>query len=569
MNDPQFRRWSGITLLALLLTLGGRAAAAEVVTNGTGGGLWTDKATWKGGTVPGREDEVTIRKGDAVVFDRDDGGPPLPDRAAMELSHLFLASLAPGQQCIAAGPTPQLLRTAARVVLAHQCKTTCAKLFIDPDGALRFKTGIGRVVFVVGGPVESFGLVKLDGSVSADDFHELRFIGKTTKDREAKFEKGTLILSGRPRLPGGRRNVLISSWSPEPKGPEPWVTLDVKQGTIDVQHAELFEVKLQGNEIDNTGAKVGQRCNIVGNRFFGRAMISLISCDTPIIAENSFHYPDAPWYIAAAIYLSGCPLAEVKNNTITGYFYYGISVYVCTDAVVADNTIEKTSTGIYCVGTARYKGNTFREVAGGFVVTSMKGTIDDCTFEKCGYAIHLSTATVQMANCVYHDPPKDGHAIDFLAGEATLINCNFGPESISLPKMLPKSEVPLVTAMELFILKVNGEVPEDTLVDVRTTKPDPPLAPGVADLNVRNAPAPIVGKTTPLPQSLSPIILRSWMIDKDGKKVPAPEYTVRVLAPAEGDKERKVLKVLTVKPEAKWFRPKPNDPAPTLEVNLK
>jgi hypothetical protein len=569
MNDPLLRRWVGAGLIILVVTSGNSAPAAEIATNGTGGGPWSDKATWKGGAVPGADDEVTIRKGDTVVFDRDDGGASFADRAAVLANTCSLAASAQCRQALGLGLLPYLVEQAGPLVRVNTGRTTCAKLFIDPQGALRFKTGIGRVVFVIPGPVESFGLLKLDGSASAEDFHEFRFIGKTPKEREAKFDKGGVILSGKPKLPDGRRNVVISSFPPDLKAVEPWAALDVKGGTIDVQHAEFVSTKLAGDDIDNTGSKVGERCNIVGNRFLGRSHIYLVSCDTPMIADNSLHNPDGPVHMPGAIYLSGCPLAEVKNNTIMGAFWYGFTVYSCTDAVVTGNLVEKASGGVYWVGPAMLKGNTFREIPGAIAAILTNGTVADCVFEKCLYGVHVNSATVQVSDCVYRDPPKDGRAIDFLEGAVTLINCDFGPESIALPKMLPKRDKPLVTAMDFFILKVNGEVPEDSQVDVRTTKPDPPLAPGAADLNVRNAPAPLVGKRTPLPQSLSPIILRSWVIDKDGKKLPAPEYTVRVLAPAEGDKERKVLKTLTVTPDRKWFRGKPNDPAPTLEVNLK
>jgi parallel beta-helix repeat protein len=272
----------------------------------------------------------------------------------------------------------------------------------------------------------------------------------------------------------------------------------------------------------------------------------------------------------AAMALNSCPLAEIKNNSVKGMFYYAFSIYGCSDCVVSGNSAEKNAVGIYCVGTAMFKGNTFHEVSNGFVVTSMTGTIEDCVFSKTGIGIQVASATVQMTNCVYRDPPKEGfQAVYFSAGEVTLINCNFTPEQITLPKPVAKADKPMVTAMHYLILKVNGEVPEDTQVDVRTTNPMPPIAPGAADLNVRNVPAPLLGNRTPLPQSLSPVLVKAWVIDKDGKKTPPPEYTVRVLAPAEGDKERKILKTLNVKPEDKWFRPKPNDPAPTLEVSLK
>ncbi len=135
--------------------------------------------------------------------------------------------------------------------------------------------------------------------------------------------------------------------------------------------------------------------------------------------------------------------------------------------------------------------------------------------------------------------------------------------------MLPKTDKPLVTSMQILVLKVDGKVPEDSVVDVRTVNPNPPIAPGAMDPNVRNSPAPLVGGRTPLPESLSPIILRGWMIDKDGKMVQAPEYNVRVLAPAEEGKEAKVLKALKVRPVGKWHRPSANDPTPTVEVSLK
>lgn len=505
------------------LVLASSAGAAEVTSNGTGGGAWSAPATWRGGVVPKGEDEVTVRKGDTVVFDKNDDG-----------------------------------------------KTTCAKLFIDPQGALRFKTGVGKVVLVVSGPIESFGLLKLDGTASAEDLHELHLTGKTPEERWVKFDKGGLIASGKAKLPGGRHNVRILSRPPDPKAVDPTATVEVKGGTVDLQRTDVVDIKLRPMDIDNTGARPGERCNIVGNNFRAQATVYLTNCDTPVINDNSFVYEGSPWVQPGAIGINGATLPEIKNNTIKGAYYYGINAYGISDAVIADNVIEKTSAGIYTVGQNNmYKRLTFRDVAGGFVVTSMTGTIEDCVFERCGYAVHVSTATIQMANCSYRDAPKPGgHAIDFLAGEVTLINCDFGPEQVVLNPARPKADKPMVTAMHFLVLKAKGPIPEDTQVDVRTAGVKP-AAPGVADPNVRNSPAPLLGGRTPLPESLSPLILKAWVIDKDGKTVPAPDYSVRVLAPAEEGKERKVLATLMVKPLDSWYRPNPNGPAPTLEVGLK
>lgn len=511
-----------LTCVSAAAFFSGLARAADISSNGTGGGAWSAPATWRGGAVPRSGDEVTVRKGDAVVFDRnDDAG------------------------------------------------TTCARLFIDPQGALRFKTGAGKVVLVVSGPVECFGLIKLDGSASADDLHELRLTGKTPDERAVKCDKGGLIASGKAKLPAGRHNVRIVARGPDLKATDPTATVEVKNGALDVQQADLENIKLSGNDIDNTGSRPGERCNVVGNHFQGRCNIILVGCDTPAIADNLLHYPGDPWHQPAAITLNGCPLAEVKNNTVKGYFYYAFSIYGCTDAVVAGNTTEKAYVGAYCVGTTAFKGNTFREAGQGFVLTSMTGVIEECVFDQCTWGVGLAGATIQMSNCIFRNPPKaGGHVIDLSAGEVTLINCNFGPEEVILPKMLPKAEKPLVTAMYFLVLGAKGTVPQDAQVEVTTAGGKAP-APGVADLNVRNSPAPLLSHRTPLPESLSPLIVKAWVIDKDGKLVPSPVYAIRVLAPAAEGKERKVLATLTVKPDGKWYRPKPNDPAATLELEMK
>lgn len=514
---------SRLILVGFFLAFADRAGAAEVSSNGAGGGAWSEPATWRGNAVPKSEDEVTVRKGDVVVFDRDDTG-----------------------------------------------KVTCAKLFIDPQGGLRFKPEAGKIVLVASGPIESFGHIKLDASKSALDLHEIYLTGKAPTDRLIKFEKGGgLIASGKANLAGGKKNVRIVSKAPDPKAVTAIAKIDALAGSsLDLQQAEFDDVVVNATDIDNTGSKPNERLNLGGNRFLNRSTILFVNCDSPVLAENLFEYPGAAVHQPAAVYLNGCPLAEVKNNTFRGLYYFAITVYYSTDAVLANNLADKTYMGFYCAGTCLLRGNTVRGATGGIIVTSFTGTLEDCVFEKCGYGIHVAGATVQITNCSYLDGPKDtGHAIEFTSGEVTMINCNFGPESINLPKPLPKAEKALVVAMNFFVLKVNGEIPEEALVDIRTA--NLPVVPGTMDLNVRNVPAPLIGNRTPLPQTLSPIILKSWSIDKDGKRIPAPAYTVRVIGPTDGVKERQVFKTLTVTPADIWFRAKPNEPKATVEVILK
>src|SRR5262249_49362603 len=164
---------------------------------------------------------------------------------------------------------------------------------------------------------------------------------------------------------GVKKNVVLTAKAPDPKATDITGVIDVKGGTLDVQRAELHDLFLKGNEMDNTGDKPGERCNVIDNRFAGRCNLSLRSCDNAVVRGNSFDYPGTPWQQPAAIALNGCPLAEVKRNTIKGFYYYAFSIYGCTDCVVSDNTTEKCYVGVYCVGTSAFRGNTFREAGQG------------------------------------------------------------------------------------------------------------------------------------------------------------------------------------------------------------
>src|SRR5207248_1848768 len=116
--------------------------AAEIASNGFGGGAWSDPASWRGKKVPGPDDDIIIQKNDVVVFDRGDTGKP-----------------------------------------------TCRKLQIDPRGGLTFKTGAGKLVLAVTEPIETYGAIRLDGTKSASDEFELRLIGDAAGKRLVKLGK--------------------------------------------------------------------------------------------------------------------------------------------------------------------------------------------------------------------------------------------------------------------------------------------------------------------------------------------------------------------------------------------
>ena len=119
----------------------------------------------------------------------------------------------------------------------------------------------------------------------------------------------------------------------------------------------------------------------------------------------------------------------------------------------------------------------------------------------------------------------------------------------------------LVQNMEFLVVGIKGEVPPGSRVEVLTADQARPLPIGAVDLNIRNAPAPILRNNfTPLPKTGESIVVKSWIIDAGGKVVPAPEYTVRAVHGG------KYLQSINVKPTAAFFRDKPNDPVATVEL---
>src|SRR6266567_3371108 len=118
------------------------APATEISTNGLGGGPWSDPATWSGKVVPTSGDDVVIQKNDIVAFDRNDDG-----------------------------------------------KVSCRKVQIDPKGVLIFKTGAGKQICCIADAIESYGVIKLDGTKSANDLFELRMVGDSVDKRKIKLGK--------------------------------------------------------------------------------------------------------------------------------------------------------------------------------------------------------------------------------------------------------------------------------------------------------------------------------------------------------------------------------------------
>jgi hypothetical protein len=517
------------------------SSSAELHSNGLGGGDWSDPISWREKVAPTAADDVVISRGDVITFDRNDDG-----------------------------------------------KTTCNRIYIDPNGSLVFKTGGGRILCAPTGQVEAFGVILLDGTRSASDKLELRMVGPTAAERTVTLLKGgKLTAAGRKNLAHGKHNVTLSTLVDpiDPKAPvKPPIetTITARDGSsLDVQRAELVNIHLMANDIDNTGAEVGERVNVVGNHFSGIAHTSITSCDSPLIADNKFTLMDKFASPHSAMFVNGCLLSEIRGNVVRGRYSFGIQVRSQTDGTLTDCDFEGQATGVYYYGTnGMLKNLAIRKCDTGLTLTSASGVVEDTLIEGCKTGYYHALATVQMTNVRITDMPKDGTVVAFYAGPLKLLNCNIAGEQIVFSGNADKKTLdgsPLVECLSYLIVRPMGKFPLGSRVEVASadraaTTAKSPTAGRAADPNVRNSPAPLrPDGLTPLPESLEPIIVRTWSYDATMKLIAAPKYVVRVLPPAGATSMAAAPKPLaeqTVVPAASWYREEPNSATPTLEVRI-
>src|SRR5207244_624494 len=185
------------------------------------------------------------------------------------------------------------------------------------------------------------------------------------------------------------------------------------------------------------------------------------------------------------------------------------------------------------------------------------GAMEDVTIEGCTSGYYQNASHAQITNLVIRNmQPTNAYDIYFASGTMKLVNCNIKPEQIKWDPGFPakplndKPRPPAIESLQFLVTQLKGPFPPGAGIEVRTAMPAAPLAPGAADPNVRNSPAPVLTSgLTPLPKSLEPLIVRSWMYDADKNFIKAPEYQLKVLAPqGAAGAERPVLKTISITP---------------------
>jgi len=510
--------------LFLAVMAAGACRGADVHSNGTGGGLWSDPGTWHGGKVPAAADTVVVAMRDTVIFDRND----------------------------VAGPS-------------------CANVYIDPEGVLAFKTGAGKFTLTVNGSVESYGVIKIDGTKSPRAVFELRLTGSSKQERGIRLLQNSALLAyGHKGLAGGAKNVLITALGTDGKKEDRRAATIVAQreAMIDLHHVSLTDLIVRASLLDNTGSRANERLNFIGNRFVGLSRLEISHCDTPAVRDNLFESGDLK-VDKPAVAVDSCKLAEIRGNHIRGGYTRGIDVRRDVDSSALENTVVGPAEGIYWHGSnAMIKGNKITASSIGVRIEKTTGAIENVSVEKAKTGFDLTDCTLQFTNCQVEEQPEDGVAMKLNTSSVTLLNCNIADDQIKLDGKAPNG--PWVQSMQYLVVKVKGKYPPGTHVKVRTAKVSGGVPPGKADLNVRNSPARVAANgLTPLPGSMRSLIVRSWQIAQNKEKTNAPFYDLIVLAPPPVPGQGpKVLKTQLVEPEEGWFRPEPDKPTSDLEVSV-
>jgi len=521
--------------LLALLALAWPCHAASVYSNGTGGGLWSEPATWRGGNVPAAADDVVIAARDTVMFNL----ASKPDADA---------------------------------------SPTCTSLELDPLGVLTFQCGESDRRLIVAGAVVNYGIIKIDATRSGG-VNELRLVSQDQdhKNRSIIVNKNAeLLLYGAKDGPADRRNVLIATGGPDAEGKSLPAFINAGGASLDIQHVQLDGISVRAENIDNTGYKAHERLNVIGCRFKNAATLAFSGCDTAVIKGNAFLYDGKDRLDLTAITVNSCQLTQITNNIVNARYTRGAQLWHDTDVSLTGLAITGCHYGLAWHGSnGMIKRVTVTDCGEGIYMQG-SGVLEDATVanlnalgDRAGWqqatGFKLENCTPQLSACRVVEPGEKAVPMTLHRASVTMMNCNFPPDGVK-PSKEPLPEKPWMETLHYLVVGVKGAQRPDTQVTVRTAG----LPEGQPDPNVRNSPAMLLPvnagpalRMTPLPRSQQPILVRSWAIANDGAVQPAPAYTITVWdPPASKDDKPAVRATMTVTPDGTWFR----EPAIRLEV---
>lgn len=554
------RLWASCALgLVLLVPLSG-ARAAEIHSNGQGGGRWSEPTTWHGSEVPGPEDTVVIAMRDRVTFDRDDSK-----------------------------------------------RISCRALHLDPESVLTFATGTQRLTLTVAGRIDAYGTIRIDGTSSDIGVREIRLVGEPADRRIRLREHAALLLYGSESRAAEMPNVRLVAGEPDTdETPEPAHLVADGKVMVDLHHSRIDQINIDLANLDNSGGS-RERLNLIGNHFTGQSTLRLEACDTPVVRHNHFQ-ADANRPPTTAIMAVESKLIQIQHNIIEGPYATAIRLDTDTNSTIAETRIiGVTERGVdlrHAIDTSlqrlRIDGDGAAE--GVQVYRSDEGVLLEQVHvanAQRGYRFDRSRA--QLTDCSARDLEVSeesgaGVAVDLSRAAVQLVNTPFEPDQIAIdPSGNPPNGAPYVQTMQYVIVRVTAgqwapdardgeaavshrdtgaeqtaELPAGLRVRLQTSEASGGVPENGADLNVRNSPVP-VSRTglTPMPRSQHALTVRSWHIDRTGEFRQAPFYDLIVEARAQDtSNSRKTLLTRRVEPRADWFRPEPNAPEPTIELSL-
>jgi len=500
------------------------AHAAEIHSNGAGGGNWSDPATWVGSRIPNPSDPVVIAMRDKVTFDL------------------------PGLD------TP-----------------SCATLQIDPEGVLTYRRLPGRLSLIVTGSIRSYGTIKLEATTPDAGILELRLDPPTGTVAEIiLYEQAGLLAYGRETTGSNAPNILLTAPDPAEGNPAQQSVVRAEgRVQIDIQNAYSRGLAWMISGVDNTGNDPLQRLNFINTRFEGWSRLVLRKCDTTTIRRNTFRsLQDKPGF--DAIYLIACSLTQLRDNTIIGPYLNGIRAESDTDGAAEGNEILACTQGINWSGKqAMLKRNQVRQCDTGILMVDASGVLEACKVESCSTAgYRLVNLSLQMTDCGLGAMPTSAVPAKLENASVTMLNCGIADDQVNCSG---KPRLPdFVETMMYVVVKLSGKIPPEAEVHMQTAPVSGGVPAGKADLNVRNSPVRTnADGWTPLPASMRALTVRSWRIGSDGKVARPPFYDLMVReVTTDPAKPGRILKQELAEPRDQWFRPTPNTREATVEITL-